>query len=572
MTAFVQLFEALDRTTSTAAKTSALEAFFRSTAPADAAWALHFLLGNRPKRTIKTSHLREWMSEYSGHPVWMVESCYEAVGDLAETLALLAPPRDQMSSLSLDRLVRERLLPLAGASPARQRELLRRTWDELGSGEVFLWHKLITGGFRVGAARGLVLRALARVAGVEESVMATRLAGTWEPSGPGFERLLSGEAADDAASKPYPFLLASPLEMSLPSLGPVGDWMVEWKWDGVRAQLVKRPGVQLLWSRGEEVLSDAFPEVLEAAQVLPNGTVLDGELLAWKAGGPLAFSALQQRLNRGHPSDALKREIPVVFLAYDLLEIDGVDIRGCPMEERRARLVDVIQSAERAMLEAGANRGCPEQFDLFEPPTIAPTCEVSLTVSPLVSAGSWEDVERYHSQARERGTEGLMLKRRASEYGLGRQRGVWWKWKVDPFTCDVVLVGAQVGHGRRASLYTDYTFAAWKDGVLLPVAKAYSGLTDEEIEEVDRFIKANTTGQFGPVRAVKPELVFELAFEGIADSSRHKSGIALRFPRIARWRRDKLIQEADTLDGLRQWISLPIKPSPPPAFPSSAGP
>lgn len=564
MNGFVSLFEALDRTSSTSAKTSALETYFRTAPAANAAWALHFLLGNRPKRTVKASHLRDWMSEYSGLPLWMVETCYEAVGDLAETLALLAPARETRSTIPLDQLVRERLLPLAGASPSRQRALVRQTWDELGTGEVFLWHKLITGGFRVGVAKGLVVRALARVAGVEESVMATRLAGAWEPSGPGFQRLLSGELTTDAASRPYPFFLASPLENSLRSLDPLADWMVEWKWDGVRAQMVKRPGTRLLWSRGEEVLSDAFPEVLDAARFLPDGTVLDGEVLPWKDGRPLTFSALQQRLNREHPSEALLREIPVIFLAYDLLEVDGKDLRERPLGERRARLVEVIRAAESEGANAVIPTGRLEQFDLFQPVAVAPAFDLPLKLSPLVPAETWEEVERHHGRAREGGTEGLMLKRRASAYGVGRQRGAWWKWKVDPFTCDVVLVGAQVGHGRRASLYTDYTFAAWKDGALLPVAKAYSGLTDAEIEEVDRYVKANTTGQFGPVRAVKPELVFELAFEGIADSTRHKSGIALRFPRIARWRRDKPPQEADTIEGLRRWMTagnvVPLQP------------
>ena len=340
--------------------------------------------------------------------------------------------------------------------------------------------------------------------------------------------------------------------------------MVEWKWDGVRAQMVKRPGTRLLWSRGEEVLSDAFPEVLDAARFLPDGTVLDGEVLPWKDGRPLTFSALQQRLNREHPSEALLREIPVIFLAYDLLEDDGKDLRERPLGERRARLVEVIRAAESEGANAVIPTGRLEQFDLFQPVAVAPAFDLPLKLSPLVPAETWEEVERHHGRAREGGTEGLMLKRRASAYGVGRQRGAWWKWKVDPFTCDVVLVGAQVGHGRRASLYTDYTFAAWKDGALLPVAKAYSGLTDAEIEEVDRYVKANTTGQFGPVRAVKPELVFELAFEGIADSTRHKSGIALRFPRIARWRRDKPPQEADTIEGLRRWMTagnvVPLQP------------
>lgn len=554
MRAFAELFAALDRTTRTQEKVAALEAYFRTAPPADAAWALWFLSGQRLKRAVKTGQLRQWTAEAAGLPLWLVEECYEHVGDLAETLTLLLPPVAHPQPLPLARLVTERLLPLAGAPEAAQRDLLRATWAELDPGQCFLWHKLITGNLRVGVSRALLIRALARLAGVEPPVMAHRLLGTWRPTPEDLARLLSTSPPAGDPAQPYPFYLASPLEGPADTLpGPVTDWQVEWKWDGIRAQLLRRCGETVLWSRGEEVITAAFPEIAEAAQALPDGTVLDGELLAWRSDAPLPFARLQCRLNRRDAGPTLRREVPVTFMAYDLLEAEGTDIRPHPLSERRARLEAVVTQAREALVRTrtagrGENLQQAELFAEAAAPEAPPP--PALQVSPVLEAATWADLTAWQERARATGAEGLMLKRRDSAYGTGRQRGAWWKWKVAPFTCDAVLVAAQPGHGRRATLFTDYTFAVWRGDELVPVAKAYSGLTDAEIDAVDAFVRAHTTGRFGPVRSVTPELVFELAFEGIAASTRHKAGLALRFPRMARWRQDKKPADADTVDTL----------------------
>jgi DNA ligase-1 len=561
MRAFARLFSALDRTPRRSEKVAALADYFRRTPPADAAWALWFLSGQRLKRAVKTTHLRQWVAEAAELPVWLVEECYEHVGDLGETLALLLPPHPRPAPPPLAQLVEQRLLPLAGATAATQRSLLRATWAQLDTPQCFLWHKLITGNFRVGVSRALLVRALAGLAGVEPPVMAHRLLGPWRPTAADFTRLLSGDSPAADPARPYPFHLASPLEGGPRDLGDVADWQIEWKWDGIRAQLLRRAGDVMLWSRGEEILTPGFPEIAGAARALPDGTVLDGEVLAWRGDGPLPFAQLQRRLNRRQAGLALRRAVPVVFMAYDLVESEGRDRRCRSLGERRLELEQTLAAAR----DAWASRPRPTgeaallQPELFPdtgarpapaPDAVAPD-EFPLRLSPWLAVTSWDEAAGLHEQSRASGVEGLMLKRRDSAYGAGRQRGAWWKWKVAPFTCDAVLVAAQPGHGRRATLFTDFTFAVWRGAELVPVAKAYSGLTDEEIDAVDAFVRANTTGRFGPVRSVKPELVFELAFEGLAASPRHASGLALRFPRIARWRRDKPVAEADTVETLR---------------------
>jgi len=520
---FSALYAAIDATTKTSVKTAALEAYFREAPAADAAWALYFLAGGRLKRLVNTRQLRAWAGELSATPPWLVDECYDAVGDLAETVALLLDGLEgEPREWSLHRLVEERLQPLADADEAGRRRLLETTWRELDGGQRFVWNKLITGAFRVGVGRGLVVRALARVAGLEPAQIAHRLAGSWTPSAEAFRRLLDPEVEPDEPGRPYPFFLASPLDGEPSELGRIEEWAAEWKWDGIRAQLIRRRGQTLIWSRGEELVTDRFPEVRDAAVMLPDGTVLDGELLAWSDDAPRPFSDLQRRLGRKTVGRTLLERVPVVFMAYDLLERDGDDRRERPLEERRRAMEQVVHGADTPRLR----------------------------VSPLVEADNWSGLAALRSSARERGVEGLMLKRRSSPYRAGRPRGDWWKWKVDPLTVDAVMVYAQRGHGRRASLYTDYTFAVWDGDELVPVAKAYSGLTDEEIREVDRWVRRHVVGRFGPVRQVEPELVFELAFEGIRRSSRHKAGLALRFPRIARRRSDKRPEEADTLGSL----------------------
>lgn len=528
MRRFARLFAELDGTTKTNAKVAAMAEYFTAVDPADAAWAVHFLSGNRPKRLIPVRRLAGWAMEAGEVPDWLFEECYHAVGDLAETIALLLPEPAIASDLSLHRWVEERLLPLAGEDEETQRGVILEAWSSLGDTERFVWNKLITGSFRVGVSQSLVVRALSRTSGVDEPTIAHRLMGSWEPTADRFRRLLSDETGDADLSRPYPFFLAYALEGELEELGETAEWQAEWKWDGIRAQLIRRGGATYIWSRGEELVTERFPELAQAAALLPDGTVLDGEILPWAGDAPLPFSQLQRRIGRTKLGPKILVEVPVVLVAYDLLEANGEDLRARPLAERRARL-------ER-LLGQGRFAG---RFRL----------------SPIVQAAGWSEVRAAYEGARERAAEGLMLKRRDAAYGVGRRKGPWWKWKVEPFRVDAVMIYAQAGHGRRASLYTDYTFAVWHEGELVPFAKAYSGLTDAEIRTLDSWIRRNTLERFGPVRAVLPEQVFELAFEGIQPSSRHKSGVAVRFPRIARWRTDKPAEEADSLETLRRMMS-----------------
>jgi len=516
--AFARLYEILENTTSTNAKVAAMVGYFRKTPPEDAAWAVYFLAGRRPKRLIGGSRLRAWLGESLELPDWLVEECYAHVGDLAECIALLVDSPDaDADDIPLHRWLEDRILPLAGQPETAQREAVTGWWRALERRQCFLLNKLLTGGLRVGVSRILVVRALAEFTGLERSVLTHRLTGDWQPTAAFFEGLKAPPGGPVDRSRPYPFFLASPLEKPPETLGDTGDWLAEWKWDGIRAQLLCRGGEHYLWSRGEELVSERFPEIIDAARSLPEGLVLDGEILAWRD-GVRPFAELQQRLNRKRLGQALLARIPVVLLAYDLLEVDGEDRRDRPLRERRARLGEVL-----------ANAPAP------------------LRLSPAVPATDWADLARRREESRARAVEGLMLKRLDSVYESGRRRGHWWKWKVDPYTVDAVMIYAQSGHGRRASLFTDYTFAVWDGDRLVPLARAYSGLTDAEIDRLDRWIRRHTLERFGPVRSVEPVQVFELAFEGINASNRHKSGVALRFPRIHRWREDKPAAEADTL-------------------------
>lgn len=528
MKAFAELYDAIDATTTTQGKVAALVSYFRDAPAADAAWAISFLVGRRPKRLIKSADLRAWAAEAAGIPDWLFEESYAQVGDLAETISLLVPESGEApADTSLTWWVEQRLLPLGQMDRADQRVELLAIWRALRGSSRFVFNKLITGAFRMGVSDGLLVRALAQVSGVPSDAISHRLMGQWEPSGAWYERLIHPDTDDADWSRPYPFYLAYPLEQELAALGEADEWQVEWKWDGIRAQLVRRRGKTLLWSRGEELLAGRFPEVEQTAEFLPDGTVIDGELVAWRDGAPLPFSELQRRINRKSIGKKLLADVPCALIAYDLLEQGGEDLRSRRMLERREALDLVV----RALPSGG-----------------------TLHMSPIVASDSWDAVLEARAGSRAMHAEGLMLKRRLSPYGVGRRVGDWWKWKVTPLTVDAVLVYAQAGHGRRAGLYTDYTFAVWDGDALVPFAKAYSGLTDAEIREVDRYVRQNTLEKFGPVRTVTPGLVFELAFEGIQESTRHKSGIAVRFPRINRWRTDKRPGDADSLETIRAML------------------
>jgi DNA ligase-1 len=554
---FTRLFNELDITTSTNAKVEALKNYFAAAPAHDAAWAVYFLSGGKPRQVVATARLRTLACEMAGIEDWLFEECYQAVGDLAETIAHVLPLPGEVSDVGLAEWVEQRLLPLRGLPEDEVAVRVRRYWAELDAQGRFLLIKLVGGGFRVGVSKLLVQRALAAHSGVDARRVAQRMMGYTDgksmPSAARFAALIAQDddvAAPQDSGQPYPFFLAHPLDAPLAALderlGPVAQWQVEWKYDGIRGQIVRRAGQVWVWSRGEELVTERFPELVALAQALPNGTVLDGEIMVWQD-GPAPFALLQQRIGRKTLTKKVLADAPVTFMAYDLLEDGGVDLRTQPQHERRAKLQAVLQGTD-------------------------------IHLSPVETASSWAGFAQLRQQSRERGVEGLMLKRIDAAYGTGRTKtnGLWWKWKVDPMAIDCVLIYAQAGHGRRASVYTDYTFAVWSrqpaskaeaDAVLdaiarrepaqpgalqlVAFAKAYSGLTDEEFKQVDAVIRKTTLEKFGPVRSVRPSLVFELGFEGINRSPRHKSGIAVRFPRMLRIRHDKPVHEASTLQELQ---------------------
>jgi DNA ligase-1 len=525
---FADLFQSLDTTTSTTAKVESMSAYFETAEPRDAAWAVYILVGRRVKRNVGPALMRKWLIEEVDLPAWLVEETYASVGDLAETIALLIPNEAAVrpSDISLSEWFSARILPLSRQDEPERRQHIVGWWRSLPYRECFLVNKLLTGSLRVGVSRSLVTRALAACLKRPRIQIERSLMGSWQPTADFWQTLGTGEGTIDAA-QPYPFYLASPLQRPVVELGDRGQWLAEWKWDGIRGQIVRRSNQCALWSRGEEIITERFPEIVAAAAALPDGTVLDGEVVAGWGDRPLPFASLQQRIGRKKLTAKFLAEIPARFIAYDLLEFAGNDWRTRPLLERRTQLDRVIQDAAGPIL----------------------------SLSSALPAVSWEDLAAAREQSRARGVEGLMLKEWTSPYGAGRQRGAWWKWKNDPFVFDGVLLYASPGHGRRSNLYTDYTFGVWHGGALVPVAKAYSGLTDVEIRRLDGWIRKHTKEKFGTVRSVEAAQVFELAYEGIAPSSRHKAGIALRFPRLLRWRTDKPPAEANTLADLQRVLA-----------------
>ena len=570
---FARLYTELDSSTATRAKHDALVRYFCDVAARgaerDAAWAVYFLAGGKPRQTVPTRILRDTARAAAGLPEWLFEESYQAVGDLAETIAHVLPPPSHTSDLGLAAWIEERLLSLKGAQPENIAGQLAAWWDELDTAERFLLVKLIGGGFRVGVSKLSVTRALAALSSVDAKIVAHRLMGYTDararPTAASYGALIApsavladGTTTDYASGthelrgQPYPFFLAHALNEPVAGfdalLGPSSDWLVEWKYDGIRGQLVVRGGEAFLWSRGEDLVTERFPEIAALVEQVPDGTVIDGEILVWRNkegnggadGRPAPFAELQTRIGRKTLSKKILADRPVVLLAYDLLEEGGVDLRALPQRERRRRLDAAVEQVAHP----------------------------ALRLSPLLDAASWNEYGKLRETSRSGSVEGLMLKRGDAQYGVGRTKnvGTWWKWKIDPLTVDAVLIYAQRGHGRRASLYTDFTFAVWdrerrddaddaKLRVLVPFAKAYSGLTDDEMKKVDALVKKTTIEKFGPVRSVTPTLVFELGFEGIQRSPRHKSGIAVRFPRMLRWRTDKTIEEADTLASLNALLA-----------------
>ncbi len=559
MKRFARLYADIDETNKTNAKVGAMVRYFRDAPPEDAAWAVHFLIGRRPKRLVSTPKLWGWATQLSGLPDWLFAECYDSVGDLAETIALVLPQEGTGGEeIPLHRWILDRLLPIGSMSEEEQHQAIVAAWLELDMQSRFVWNKLITGAFRVGVSQDLVVRALSQASDVPAPAIAHRLMGWWEPSGDFFQSLLHPESSDTDISRPYPFCLAHPLDQEPPALGPIEEWHAEWKWDGIRAQVIRRQGQSFIWSRGEDLITERFPEVRAICDALPEGTVIDCEILAWANGKPMKFLELQKRIGRKILSKKILEQVPVVLATFDILEDEGKDLRDCPFSERRERLERLVDEF---------NKNAPYQPELALPADSGLTVDETahghagvvtatsrLLLAAPVEAATWEELAEKRQTSRDLNVEGIMLKRKDSPYLVGRKKGLWWKWKIEPMSVDAVLIYAQRGSGKRASLYTDYTFAVWDDGKLVPFAKAYTGLTDEEIRKVDSFVRRHTLEKFGPVRSVKAELVFELAFEAIQLSSRHRSGVAVRFPRIQRWRHDKKPEDADTLVSIKEML------------------
>ncbi|PUZ27371.1 DNA ligase-1 [Chitinophaga costaii] len=527
MTDFVALVRIISNSTKTTEKLEALSHYFAHADERDKPWVLALFTGRRPKRTVNAAQLKNWCIQLTGLAPWLFEECYHTVGDLAETIALLLPaPSIQADPRPLHYWL-DLLSQLEKADEAVKQQFVLQAWDQMDSAEKFVFNKLITGGFRIGVSQRMMVNALSKTYTIPAPTISHLISGEWNPRTITLETLLHAEEGQAPVSRPYPFFLAYPLETAPEALGQPSEWQAEWKWDGIRGQLIKRAGQLFVWSRGEELLTEKFPEFAPLASALPDGTVIDGEILTWQNDAPLPFAALQTRIGRKNVTKKQLQEAPVVLLSYDLLEWQGQDLRQQPLTLRRAALVTLVETLSLPILR----------------------------LSPLIKFNDWDQLTAYREDARNNGSEGLMLKRAGSTYQVGRKRGDWWKWKIAPFQIDAVMIYAQKGHGRRSNLYTDYTFAVKDGDKLVPFAKAYSGLTDKEINEVDRWVKTHAVEKFGPVRTVKAEQVFEIAFEGIAASNRHKSGIALRFPRILRWRKDKPVDEINTLDDLKQLLA-----------------
>jgi len=533
MQRFTELFQQVDATTSTNEKVRALQAYFQAEEAQNAVWALYLLLGKTRRRLITSRMLRDIFLQISDIPEWLFEDCYAQVGDTAEVIALLLPstlPPDSTSHFPLHQWMEE-IIPQVKAvkSEAALKELVISWWFSLNSVEVFVLNKVLTGAFRVGVSTKLVIKGLAAASGVSEAVLAHRLMGDFAPSIATYTQLIQQEESALAPSQPYPFFLASSLEEDKFALAAFDRWQAEWKWDGIRAQIIRRNGEVFIWSRGEDLITEQFPELAQGFLALPDGLVFDGEIVCWKDDRPLSFNHLQKRLGRKRVTQKMMQENPAHLIAYDLLEYEGLDIRETPLRDRRSLLAASLQTADPALV----------------------------TLSETMPIESLENLRSLREQARDQAAEGLMIKALDSPYLVGRKRGYWWKYKVDPMSLDAVLIYAQAGSGKRANLFTDYTFALWQGEELVPFAKAYSGLDNKEIDELDKWIRKHTIEKFGPVRSVEPFHVFEIGFEGISQSKRHKSGISVRFPRILRWRKDKSAPEADAIAAALQLLEIP---------------
>ena len=548
---FGNLINNLEQCNSTKKKINLISVFIKDIDPRDGSWILLLLMSTRQKRVITGRRLKDILQASFRMPSWLIDDCFAQVGDSAETISLLWPQlKSELTDANIEcsevynKLFNEpkeskplhwwmeTLLPaIKDATETTQNRLILKLWSDIADQDHYLTNKLITGGFRNGVSKGLVVKSIAQAYELDESTVLERLMKPIEINNIWFQELTHPVSINrtDRGAIPYPFYLASPVEIEKIKETPPADWRLEYKWDGIRGQLIKRDTGAYLWSRGEELVNHVFPEIIEMAENLPDGTVLDGEILCWQKDvrKPMAFASLQRRLGRKTVNKKLLKECPTVFLAYDILEHKSIDIRAYNLRDR-LKLLESVQ--------LNYNHPC-------------------LVIDNEKEFAEWEELIQLRDRARLEGAEGLMIKKISSHYLSGRKRGYWWKYKHDPMTLDAVLIYAQAGTGKRANLFTDYTFALWddsnknsKDRKLVTFAKAYSGLNNSELMELDKWIRTHTIERYGPTRVVEQKQIFEIAFEGVMESKRHKCGLAVRFPRIHRWRIDKPVMEADCIE------------------------
>jgi len=527
MKAFAKLISNLEQTSKEAFKVTALAQYFSNATDEDKLWTLALFTGTRPKRVVDIKALKEFAEQVYTEGEWLFEASHQIVGDMAETIAYFLPKAKRNGNHTLSEWI-SMIRTIFNAERIDQRDAITKAWDTLRPEERFIFNKLITGGFRIDVSLKLLSKALAIVTGKDENLLAHKLNSDWHPDEVSFETLIFTENPEAEKSKPYPFHLAHTLESTVAELGDISNWQVERKWDGIRVQVIVRGNKISIWSRKGDILSSKVPELKPLAESMEDGTVLDGELICFKNGKILPINNLRTRFGRRNNSKKQFEESPCVFMAYDILEFKGEDIRNKDLAERRKKLEKVIL----------------QYYDEHK----------IILLSDIINNDNWESINSEREKSREHQVTGLVLKNKKSIYGSSRVEGDWWKWPVDPLFIDAILLYAQAGEGGSSKMYREYSFALWHGEDLVTFAKAKSGLEDKELKELTSFVKKNTKEKFGPVRSVAAVQIFRLAFDSITASKRHKSGILLKNPRLIEWLRDKNIEDGNNLDDLKKML------------------
>lgn len=524
MKRFAELCAILESTANAREKMAALTVYFQDAPPPDAIWAIRLLLGWKPSRIATSQTLRRWARECVQFPDWLFEESCAAVGNLLETLALLIPLPDTPGDVPLHVRMQRDLLPLRDLTENEQRAAVSAAWTQMDAQQRFVWNTLLTGGFRPHVSEKTLIRALSAWRGLPTTVLACRLKQEWEPTVAGYRALFSHDIAALDSSQLYPFQRWYEEPPARGASGAIGDWRIDWHRNGMRAQLIKRGSSVFLWSDDHVIVNDTFPEICEAMAAMTDGTVLDGVITAWSADGPLHRAELERRMKRKRLTKKFKHEVPVRYWVYDLLEIQGEDVRTQPFRQRIHQAAGIIPTEVGSVIH------------LAEP----------------LEAASWHRLHALRNDARRHGADGVLLRRwTASACPSTRKADQWRVWKADPLTAPVVLVYVQALNAASGQRSVEGTFAAWDGGDLVPVAKTSAGFSDEDVNAIEEFAKQHTVERFGPVRSLKAELVFTLAFDSVSLSTRRKSGLVLHHPRVAGRLLDASIHDAERIAILR---------------------